>query len=519
MRSRAADLSERPKGGGWARILLPRQADMLFMAIFVAVIGLGPRLMNMDGDLGRHLTIGNYILDELTVPTRDIFSHTMNGMHLTPHEWLAQVVFALSYRLGGLDGVVLLCAAVIAATFTIVFRQCFSRSRLLTISLGITILGAAAASVHWLARPHIFTMLFTVLWVGELEKWRQNKQWHWWSLPLFMLIWVNFHGAFIVGIVIWLIYLVGQLLSGIFGNEPEIEGDQSEAIKPKAGNRFHQLLLVGVLVLLATLVNPAGWRVWTTTFGFLQNQYLVSHTVEYQPPDFQMLSFWPFLLMVCLSLLLTSLNRKNVSIPAVLLIVSWTAFSLISARNIAIYAVVVAPILAGICASVLRDNGVFNRIVAYDKRLGLLDRKLLGYVWPIVFSTTIGLILIFGVNQTRNQFSENVFPVRAVDWMSEQPSKKPIFNYFPWGGYLLYRNWPEQMVFIDGQTDFYGESLTRQYENVITMSSGWKDVLEEYNVGRIIMPSDSVLVEGLTMQDEWKLVYQDETASILESNQ
>jgi len=221
MSTRAADLSERPKGGGWARILLPRQADMLFMAIFVAVIGLGPRLMNMDGDLGRHLTIGNYILDELTVPTRDIFSHTMNGMHLTPHEWLAQVVFALSYRLGGLDGVVLLCGVLIAATFSIVYRQCYSRSRLLTISLGITILGAAAASVHWLARPHIFTMLFTVLWVGELEKWRQNKPWHWWSLPLLMLIWVNFHGAFIVGIVIWLIYLVGQLWSGIFDNEAE----------------------------------------------------------------------------------------------------------------------------------------------------------------------------------------------------------------------------------------------------------------------------------------------------------
>jgi len=102
--------------------------------------------------------------------------------------------------------------------------------------------------------------------------------------------------------------------------------------------------------------------------------------------------------------------------------------------------------------------------------------------------------------------------------MSEQPSKKPIFNYFPWGGYLLYRNWPEQMVFIDGQTDFYGESLTRQYEKVITMSSGWQDVLEEYNVGRILMPSDSDLVAGLSGNSRWELVYQDETAAVLDSS-
>ncbi|MGB5844449.1 MAG: hypothetical protein WBG94_08405, partial [Anaerolineales bacterium] len=116
MSTLAANLSKWIKLGNWSRFLLPRQEDMLFLAIFVAVIGLGPRLLNMDGDLGRHLTIGNYILDELTIPTRDIFSHTMGGFQLTPHEWLAQVVFALSYRIGGLDGVVILCALVIAGT-------------------------------------------------------------------------------------------------------------------------------------------------------------------------------------------------------------------------------------------------------------------------------------------------------------------------------------------------------------------------------------------------------------------
>ena len=98
----------------------------------------------------------------------------MSGMHLTPHEWLAQVIFALSYRLGGLDGVVLLCAIILAGTFTIVFTQSYTRSKIILISLTITVLAAAAASVHWLARPHIFTLLFTVLWVGELEKWLLN---------------------------------------------------------------------------------------------------------------------------------------------------------------------------------------------------------------------------------------------------------------------------------------------------------------------------------------------------------
>jgi hypothetical protein len=91
--------------------LLPRLRDILFIALFLGVVGLGPRLLNVDGDLGRHLTIGAYILENRVIPTRDIFSHTLAGAPLTPHEWLAEVFYALAYRLAGLNGVVLLCAA------------------------------------------------------------------------------------------------------------------------------------------------------------------------------------------------------------------------------------------------------------------------------------------------------------------------------------------------------------------------------------------------------------------------
>jgi hypothetical protein len=522
MTTRTAELTDQEQEKSWMRYLLPRLGDVLFIALFVGVIALGPRLMNMDGDLGRHLTIGGYILDSLTIPTQDIFSHTMSGLHLTPHEWLAQVVFALSYRLGGLDGVVLLCALVIAATFSLVFRQSLVRSKVILVSLGITILAAAAASVHWLARPHIFTLLFTVLWVGELEKWRRDASWRWWSLPLIMLVWVNTHGAFIIGILIWLIYLGGSILSGkgyLFSMNPD--GGQGNYDSPKPA-RTWQLFLVGISVMLVTLINPAGWRVWATTFGFLQNQYLVSHTVEYQAPDFQNSSFWPFLVMICLSISLAALNKKKLSLIPLLLLISWTAFSLISARNIAVYAVIAAPILAGMSALILRDNEVFTRFVAYDGRLRSMDKRLAGYFWPLVFNIVLGFVMVSGSAQindgTRNRFSENVFPVEAVDWIEEYPASDPIFNYFPWGGYLLYRTWPEQLVFIDGQTDFYGESLTRQYEKVITLADGWLAVLDEYRVGRVIMPADSALVKELSMRDGWELVYKDNTSAVLDAS-
>jgi hypothetical protein len=518
MTAHAANLSKKIRQASWSNLLMPRLEDILFLAIFIAVIGLGPRLLKMDGDLGRHLTIGNYILDNFTIPTRDIFSHTMGGLPLTPHEWLAQVVYALSYRLGGLDGVVILCALLIASTFTLVFRQSIAQSKMLVMSLVVTILAAAAASIHWLARPHLFTMLFTILWIGELEKWRTTGRWRWWILPILMLVWVNFHGAFIVGLMVWVIYLIDHLISKFFipAFRDSIFSNVNFNHDREISTRM--LILVGSSFLLMTLVNPVGWRIWDTTFGFLQNQYLVSHTVEYQSPDFQQISYWPFLMMICLSILLTSLHGRRMSITAALLLTTWTAFGLVSARNIAIYAVVAAPLLASVGSSILRESDDFKRIINFDLRLQRVDERLIGYIWPLVSIMLVGWILLSGAkldfNGAGNEFSKEVFPVEAVDWISEQPENGPVFNYFPWGGYLLYRSWPQQQVFIDGQTDFYGESLTRQYEKVITLSAGWQEILDQYHIRWLIMPTDSELARALNDHPEWEQKYLDETAAI-----
>lgn len=499
--------------------LLPRLEDILFLAIFLAVIGLGSRLMNMDGDLGRHLTIGNYILDNLIIPTRDIFSHTMEGLALTPHEWFTQVIFSISYKMGGMDGVVVLCALLIAITFTLVFRHCFERSNMLLVSLGMTILAAATASIHWLARPHLFTMLFILLWVSVLENFRRKGNLHWWVLPLLMLIWVNLHGAFIAGFVIWGIYFLDSIISN---QSKRIAGKVNTAngLTGVLGmNQTRKLLIIGIIVLFITLVNPAGWKIWETTLGFLQNRYLIEHTVEYLPPDFHQINAWPFLVMIFSSILLVSLFRRRIALAAALLLAVWTVMGLLSARNISLYAVIAAPILAEVGASLLRDHKKVSGVVNFDLRLRMVDANLFGYIWPVIGVLLIGVIIFSGASLdfagSGNNFSSEVFPVAAVDWLVEQPQIGPGFNYFPWGGYLLYRVWPQQQVFIDGQTDFYGESLTRKYEQVIKLRDGWREILKEYQIQWVIMPSDSPLVEMLVVDPGWELKYKDETSTIL----
>jgi hypothetical protein len=90
-----------------------------------------------------------------------------------------------------------------------------------------------------------------------------------------------------------------------------------------------------------------------------------------------------------------------------------------------------------------------------------------------------------------------------------------MFNEFDWGGYLLLSLWPEQQIFMDGHTHIYGESLTREYEQVITLSEGWQNVFTKYNIHWVIVRRQAPLVQALTALDTWGVAYEDTTTTIL----
>ena len=495
--------------------LLPGLGDILWMGAFVGVLGLGPRMMNIDGDLGRHLTIGSYILDQGRVPTLDLFSHTLPGQVLTPHEWLAQVIFALANRVMGLDGVVLVSGLVIATSFWLVYRQSRNLSQKVLASVLVTVLAMAASSLHWLTRPHIFTFLMLVLWISVLENLRSGRLNRWWLLPVLMVVWANLHGAFIAGFATWFLYGLGLAWDAFWRKFPKGEGLH--------GHFWRYYLSGGAAAFLATLINPAGVGLWSTSVGYVGNHYLVSHTAEYHPPNFQEPSTWPFMLMIILTLLLFGLQSKRLEAARVLPSAAWLVMALYSARNIPLFAIVSAPMLASALGDWLNASHfrvrILDRLYQLDRRLLQTDLSLRGLLWPLVLIALAVLGLQGGAKldfqQQGNRFDPRVFPVQAVQWLEDHPQQGQVFNYFPWGGYLLYQSWPEQQVFIDGQTDFYGEALTRQYEQVLTLAPGWQSVFDQYQVGWVLVPPGEPLANELRSNAGWQSIYRDETAEIL----
>ena len=497
------------------RHLLPTFANLVWMLVFFIVLISGPRLMNADGDLGRHLTIGRYILEYAEIPLRDMFSHTMAGQPLTPHEWLAQVIFALADKIMGLNGVILVCALTIATAFRFVFVQARMASRTLGVALLVVMLAMLASSMHWLSRPHLFTFLLLAAWMTALQQLRRGKVKQWWVLPALMLVWANLHGAFIAGFATWLIYGVGILWDSLNRNIPE-----DKALHPRFWRYY---LLGGAAAFLVSLINPSGLGLWKTSLGYIGNDYLVGHTVEYMSPNFHNVNFWPFLIFIALLILLVGLSKKRIESGLLFTAAAWLVMGLYSARNIPLFVIAAGPLLAQdldeLILGVASRVKSLARLTDMDARIQKVDASLKGYFWPVI-SLVFALICFltgvrFDAGKTGNVFDAQVFPVEAVNWLQEHPQQGEMFNSFTWGGYLLYRLWPEKQVFIDGQTDFYGEALSREYAQVMNAAEGWQSILNNYHVEWAILPSRDAIVQALKSDPEWERVYSDATAVIL----
>jgi hypothetical protein len=113
-----------------------------------------------------------------------------------------------------------------------------------------------------------------------------------------------------------------------------------------------------------------------------------------------------------------------------------------------------------------------------------------------------------------NVFDARFFPVQAVDWLNEHPQNGHMFNEFDWGGYLLLKLSPPQPIFMDGHTHIYGEALTREYETVTFLGSGWQEIMSKYQIKWAIVRAASPVAQALK-EEGWKTVYNDDTSTIL----
>jgi hypothetical protein len=476
---------------------LPRLRDILFLSIFIAALLLGPRMLNADGDLPHHLAVGKYILQGNLPPFNDIFSYTRNGAPFAPHKWLSEMFFYIAYLIFDERGIVILSALLLAATFTLIYSDGVKRTGIRLPVLFLVVWGAAISSLHWISRPHLFTMLLFALWLILNERLASGWKVPIWYFAALMLLWNNIHGEFIAGFLVTAATLAGWIWEFVF--------DHSNT-DVKVGKRLGVVLAV---ITGVTLVNPVSLRALSTVTSWMGNEYLMSHTNETIPPNFADPKFLIILVFLILSIFLLAMKREKLPPRMAFILAGFSALVLFSARNVHFYGVA-APF---VMVSVFAKNTVVSPLMRIEGLLDKIERQLRGIAW-LVLTVLVGIILLAATPLGKiERFSPSYFPIQATEWLKANPQDGNMFNPFDWGGYLSLKLWPDNLVFIDSQGDIYGEAFIREYEQIITLGDGWQDILAKYNVNWALFPKDWSLAHALS-EAGWFEVYNDDTAVI-----
>jgi hypothetical protein len=485
----------------------------------------GPLAQKLLGDagMGWHIRTGQLILKTGAVPRVDPFSATMRGQPWYAWEWLYDVLVGWLERIAGLNGVVFASALVIAGTFTLVFRRMVARGTGLMVAVALLLLAVLASSIHFLARPHVVSwlltvVLFEILRESEVEGRVARLAW----LPGIMLVWVNLHGGFLVGLVLMALYFVAAVFQAVMSGHG---GERAGAL-----HRMKTLAAVGVLCVLVTFANPYGYRLHEHIYRYLTDRFLMDHIDEFLSPNFHGIAQKFFVVIILLTIATAVIARKRVRLSE-LLVTAFAVYSgLYAARNIPVASLllvlVIGPYLGEAIRSVAPEVKLsamgrkwLDMFVDFERRMGRLEAGVQGH-WLPVAAILVGMWACrhggrLGATQVMNaSFDAKRFPVQAVEWMERQGLSGPVFCPDAWGGYVIYRAYPRVQTVVDDRHDLYGSQYLKQYLKVIRVEPGWDQALAATGSSWLLLPNQSATATLLRQVPVWKIAYSDETAVV-----
>src|SRR6202521_4436513 len=476
-----------------AKTLLLGGVMIVILSLFVAG--------EQDPDFWWHLRIGRWMVENGRLPSTDIFTHTVPGHVWTDHEYLTEILMWLVYRATGVVGLALAFGLLTWAGFWLIYRQ-VRRQPWVIVGIGLA-LGAIAGSPIWGPRAQMITFFLTCLELYWLQGYLSGRSRAIQLFPLLMVLWANLHGGWVIGFV-WLgVALVAELIGWAWDGE-----------NPAHRAHVRLLAIITAASVVAVAATPHGLSLYPYPFqtqGSVAQQRLI---VEWFSPDFHQIYLRPFEAMVFLVIIGFALRRPTLYEFLVTLVALGLALQ--SVRNVVLFVAVTTPVMINSYSAYWKELSQ-----ARGWKLELPPRRIFALITTIVLVVILlatTLRVADSVSPARQTSLDTAsYPVGAADWLQAHPEVgTKMYNQYGWGGYLAYRFYPEpnRRVFIFGEAALMGDPLLNEYQDVQTLRSDWKQVLDKYGVDYVVYNRGEALANVLATQPEWTLAYQDSVAVI-----
>ena len=440
-----------------------------------------------DADLWGHLRFGLDTIEAGRVPDVDPYSYLSAGQRWINHEWLAEVSFALAWLAGKSTGLILLKTFVGVLTLGLVFYYLIKldfppiRAGSLVILASLAVYPAIAT-----VRPHIFTLLFSVIMFIIIAQAESGKYRWLWAGPLVFALWVNLHGGFLAGLA----------FLGIWAFIHTIMHHQ----------KWQQIIPPVLLSFFAVLINPYGFEL----ISFLLRTATIPRPeiVEWQP--LQLFSFLGAVYLIRLAIAIVALvfSRREKKLALIILLAVAAILPFNAVRHLPLFAFAVLIF----CGDHIADT--WSRLTSGSKG----PSKLPNWISILTLCAAILLFVISYPNFLLIKMPTQptpFFPDKAVSLLRESKVSGNLATEFNWGEYVIWHLAPGIKVSIDGRREtvypdeIYQANLSFQYG-----ISDWDSLIDNHETDLALVQRYQAASNLMKMKSGWVLVYEDSTSSL-----
>jgi hypothetical protein len=312
---------------------------------------------------------------------------------------------------------------------------------------------------YFTPRPVIFSIgLFALLLVAADEERLR------WTLPPLMWLWAAIHGGFVVGIG----YLV---LDGL-------------------RRRDRKRIVDVAAVTIVTLFTAHGLGTWQVVLQFLGSGKALDLIMEWLTPNLISIELFPFLLGIIA--LLVGAIRGRIAMADLWVIVPFLAFAFTANRAVPLAALVLAPWFVTSLLPIAKKATSTNRVQ------GLIN----GFILAMV-------VVLPWIVPIKGGLDDELFAVAAVEHLEPGPA----FHDDGVGGYLIYSEWPERLVYIDDRAELYEEDFI-DFVKARDGDETWRDVFAAHDIHQALLKHEDRLSQIL-LAEGWTPVFEDDRFIVL----
>ena len=470
----------------------------------------------IDGDVWWHIRAGEEVLRNGRVPNVDTWSIVAAGQPWTSQDWLANVILALGYRLGewGQTALSFLFAAFTLLAFWILWRAIAMRvptigwaSRIVWLSVGLLLAGPVMG-----VRVQVLDLLLAtaVLWV--LWRYQVDPRRRWLvALPALTVLWANLHAGWALVFLLGGAVLVGEVADRALRREPAGQ-------PPMTWTQLRDLAMALLASVVVLVLNPNGIALYTYPFDTVGITALKRYVMEWFPADLGSIFGWLLLGFVAVGIIPTlafarhRLRTSDALILVGLTVMAWQAIRfllIVGPIGGAIVAVALSPVIAGSRVGIA-TAGTLARLA---RPVAGMRGAVNGGIAAILLVLGIGIALLRTLPPAQAAEIAHGLPADAVSWMDVHDPGARMFNRYEWGGYIGQHR-PDQLIFMDGRADMYGDELLQMYVGIIGLHGDPQVTFDRYAIDYAVFPPDTPLAGWFDASPDWQRVYLDATAGI-----